>query len=887
MTNSILTDKRKIVAPPEAEYMSHFMTDLPDYTCYFNKTLCGVGGTSLVLANDIPYIILVPYVSLVEGKLNQTNEDGSLKYPNVQPVMEGISAQDVRDMKNKGITKFISTYHGFSKINKAFDNYDRKKFKLLVDEAHMLISYDDKDFNHDVVQEIYNNYEDYKSTCFMTATPNADDCLPDCMYKHPYVTIQWDNVQSIKLKTQKVANNMMSEYVYQLLCEHLLNMREGRPYLFYNSVDTITSLCRLLIESNRYKPEDICIIAADKNDGYLKKYGHKDLKIDSVTELNERVKRKEVEVVFVTAKCFEGNDLFDEDGVIYVISDGRKKHTRLDIHTQIPQIVNRIRNSRFKEQANLLYTNSITNDCRTREEVKEFVIDQCIKHEDVVEMYKNSKGLARDMLNRMDEIQHSEFLTFNKEHMLITNPNAMKRSLNMWEAYNSTYNVRLDKEHISNTESRATFLEILNEQEVNNIEYFNRLSEQNRILLGKQTSFRRLCKDYIKDLENGESIEFYEKHNDLFYKLAKLHKNKEERVAFLGTCKYQQKELQRRLDAEYSYQASEKSIKDYLDLQEGKFYSNAEIKEKLNKYCEINNIRKKIKATELETLYSVKKTQLRVCGKPTNGYIILSSTPGANITTSNYNKIIEDDPIKIIINRMKNARQGSRNNTLYGCVKDLIKLSITTAELHKHVETLKSICDFNGLSNEEIDGTVASALSNARESGIKKINTVIKEQVKTDYDLTLDSLPALENEKELCYMPVLGTEDKPKCLSDGYRHMTKEEALEYPGVSFLAENIAQTKYIVIDCDNKEAVKLFKPYLDKTKSCINEDGTSAHLTFITDKLIPNKRIKTDTIALDLLGNDVKSQLRFLKSNKVDNGKKPIKITQEILDIINNI
>ena len=77
MTNSILTDKRKIVAPPEAEYMSHFMTDLPDYTCYFNKTLCGVGGTSLVLANDIPYIILVPYVSLVEGKLNQTNEDGT------------------------------------------------------------------------------------------------------------------------------------------------------------------------------------------------------------------------------------------------------------------------------------------------------------------------------------------------------------------------------------------------------------------------------------------------------------------------------------------------------------------------------------------------------------------------------------------------------------------------------------------------------------------------------------------------------------------------------------------------------------------------------------------------------------------------------------------
>ena len=61
-------------------------------------------------------------------------------------------------------------------------------------------------------------------------------------------------------------------------------------------------------------------------------------------------------VNFYTSTCFEGCDIFDPDGVTFIVSDGRKAHTLLDISTLFTQICGRIRDSRYKAQIVHVYS---------------------------------------------------------------------------------------------------------------------------------------------------------------------------------------------------------------------------------------------------------------------------------------------------------------------------------------------------------------------------------------------------------------------------------------------------------------------------------------------------------------------------------------------------
>ena len=96
------------------------------------------------------------------------------------------------------------------------------------------------------------------------------------------------------------------------------------------------------------------------------------------------------------------------------------------------------------------------------------------------------------------------------------------------------------------------------------------------------------------------------------------------------------------------------------------------------------------------------------------------------------------------------------------------------------------------------------------------------------------------------------------------------------------EELKNSNRIVIDCDSKETVKIFEQYLNKTESYVNEDRSSAHLVFTTDKVVPTKHKKD----IDLLGNQ-KFSLRNIKENKVYNNLPSIELTQNILDLFNEL
>ena len=59
---------------------------------------------------------------------------------------------------------------------------------------------------------------------------------------------------------------------------------------------------------------------------------------------------------FYTSTAFEGCDIYDKQGKIYVVSDGTARHHLLDVSTTIRQIAGRIRDTRYKEITHIFST---------------------------------------------------------------------------------------------------------------------------------------------------------------------------------------------------------------------------------------------------------------------------------------------------------------------------------------------------------------------------------------------------------------------------------------------------------------------------------------------------------------------------------------------------
>ncbi len=70
---------------------------------------------------------------------------------------------------------------------------------------------------------------------------------------------------------------------------------------------------------------------------------------------------------FYTSTCFEGQDIFDKDGRIFIVSEEHKDHTKMDVMTTLPQICGRIRDSRYNAEITQIFATSIYKDV-TREE---------------------------------------------------------------------------------------------------------------------------------------------------------------------------------------------------------------------------------------------------------------------------------------------------------------------------------------------------------------------------------------------------------------------------------------------------------------------------------------------------------------------------------------
>ena len=149
-------------------------------------------------------------------------------------------------------------------------------------------------------------------------------------------------------------------------------------HIFINSVEGIARIIHLADLSS----ED-CRIICSQSEGDRKKKNLEKLPdgfaiastLDPVKLFN-----------FYTSTCFEGQDIYDENGRIFIVSEKYKDHTKMDITTTLVQICGRIRNSKYNTEINQYYATSKYKDVSFEEYMETVYRDLHSAENDAKEM---------------------------------------------------------------------------------------------------------------------------------------------------------------------------------------------------------------------------------------------------------------------------------------------------------------------------------------------------------------------------------------------------------------------------------------------------------------------------------------------------------------------
>lgn len=321
-----MIEDSEILVPSGVKYLGEFMTMLPE-NCIFNKNIVGVGGTTVALECKHNYVICVPFVSLIQNKVSQ--------HSNVLGVYKDTKVKEIKDyLANENIEykKIMVTYDSLPKLEKYLNPMD---YKLLIDEYHLL--FNSYSFRNKAIRDLLSIYTKYQSYCFMTATLLEREFILTELQDVPIVTAVWDTVVEVTVHSIRCGADVIHTVV-NLVNEYLEGKHTGNAYFFVNSVDfikTVVETCGLTDDNSR---------AIWSNNNKMQTGLVRGTTMDTPKKIN-----------LLTSTVFEGADLYDEDGKIYIISDGGKAHTIVDISTSFQQIAGRIRNSKYSDYITHIY----------------------------------------------------------------------------------------------------------------------------------------------------------------------------------------------------------------------------------------------------------------------------------------------------------------------------------------------------------------------------------------------------------------------------------------------------------------------------------------------------------------------------------------------------
>ena len=547
-----------------------------------NKTKTDVGGTYVAANCGSNYIIVCPFKDLVDSIAADKNN----RYE-IFKCYGGVREYQFRKyIKNNTTYKIAVTYDSLPKLIGWLGNTEG--WKVLVDEYHLIL--EDMDFRYDAINGLMEEIQKFRHYSFLSATPIDLDFEIDFLKQLPHYKVQWNGVTKITPIRYKVTQltKGLARFIQIFLDEGIslpdINGNVSKVeelYIFINSVTSIKQIADTL----KLNPNDVKICCADRirNNKLLGEY-----QIESVSSPNKRIN-------FFTKKCFQGCNLFTNNGLIIVASDAYRTQTLVDISTTMEQIAGRIR---INDEYQNIFRNVI---------VHLFSTNKNVMSDEEFEMLMQDKEKEADKLlsgwNKLDKEERQTYIKrMNLDTELVSIING-KMVYNNLKKQSFIYKQELRKTYKDGISIRDSFMQSEKFELTNQ----NKWKDFNIKLAKAMTvSYEQLLKDYL-----DSPSESYEQEYPEFPLIKRYLKESE-----MNTLRWNREKMLKAVE-------DKKQVdKVFLAIYQPGFISNQDLKGKLKDEFGRLGIKLSPKATLIENciLYNVEKASRKIDGKTVSGY---------------------------------------------------------------------------------------------------------------------------------------------------------------------------------------------------------------------------------------------------------------------------
>lgn len=584
-----------IEAPEGATYLSDFLTEIPN-NCLFNKRQTGCGATELAIRNPIPTLIAMPYVALVKNKTIYRQDDIS-----VLGVYEGIEEQDIMEYaQSHSLLKIAVTYDSLPRTIKALQAAGLDPYNdlfLLVDEWHVL--FNSYSFRHTAIKNLLAEAGKFARVTYMTATPIEREYILEELKHLPICEINWPHLTEIHVRSRQTSKP--AQYIVKE-CRKVLD--GNLPYnlhIFVNSVEFIAKV----IDLAKLTPDQVkvvCSTSGDNSENNQRKLG-KDYPIDQPSDPVKKIN-------FYTSTCFEGCDLYDENGVTFIVSDGNKAHTLLDISTLFTQICGRVRDSKYKRE--IIHVFSTTKYSR-EVTLDEYVAATQKTLKEAVQYAQEINALSdKTRVKTLSKIKY-----INEQYVRIENNKLVvdKNLANM-----DIVNFKICR-HIY-----RTYVNLSNELKRNGYSItqhsFSEIIEKLEDKNNARVTFKELFEEYHR-LKTSQPFFSLVSHEELCAQIAVKYPLVKQAYEELGTAKvqalkYHVGNIRRELTKQWSVPVERKIVKMINEtFAKQTSIAKSKVKMELQKIYDSLGIQQTAKATDLAKWYEVKMTSPKINGKTT------------------------------------------------------------------------------------------------------------------------------------------------------------------------------------------------------------------------------------------------------------------------------
>ena len=547
-----------------------------------NKTKTDVGGTYVAANCSSNYIIVCPFKDLVDSIAADKNN----RYE-VFKCYGGVREYQFRKyIKNNTTYKIAVTYDSLPKLIGWLSSTEG--WKVLVDEYHLIL--EDMDFRYDAINGLMEEIQKFRHYSFLSATPIDLDFEIDFLKQLPHYKVQWNGVTKITPIRYKVTQltKGLARFIQIFLDEGIslpdINgdvSKVEELYIFINSVTSIKQIADTL----KLNPNDVKICCADRirNNKLLGEY-----QIESASSPNKKIN-------FFTKKCFQGCNLFTNNGLIIVASDAYRTQTLVDISTTMEQIAGRIR---INDEYQNIFRNVIVHLFSTNKNV--------MSDEEFEMLMQDKEKEADKLLSGWSKLDKEERQTYIKRMNLDTELVSIingKMVYNNLKKQSFIYKQALRKTYKDGISIRDSFMQSEKFELTNQ----NKWKDFNIKLAKAMTvSYEQLLKDYL-----DSPSESYEQEYPEFPLIKRYLKESE-----MNTLRWNREKMLKAVE-------DKKQVdKVFLAIYQPGFISNKDLKSKLKDEFGRLGIKLSPKATLIEncTLYNVEKASRKIDGKTVSGY---------------------------------------------------------------------------------------------------------------------------------------------------------------------------------------------------------------------------------------------------------------------------